>query len=210
LRDTHTKYYHFSFFFSSRRRHTRSTRDWSSDVCSSDLGTRNGCGRIGLGHFVDQPLGLPSAPAVAEKMEHIHQPGAGNDSLITHVAKTRAQIAEQIEFQVIARREISMSTLAGEDMMLQTIPVHTGFAQSSSGCDYRLIANGTSFHLVQTNDVFRIKRRNTPGIRFQVIDEQCLTKLQFVGKPLGFDCPREIERFHTSIAYWTGDSKAGG
>src|SRR6266513_3372127 len=26
------------FFFSSRRRHTRSKRDWSSDVCSSDLG----------------------------------------------------------------------------------------------------------------------------------------------------------------------------
>src|SRR6266536_4890698 len=25
------------FFFSSRRRHTMSTRDWSSDVCSSDL-----------------------------------------------------------------------------------------------------------------------------------------------------------------------------
>src|SRR6266403_2750351 len=28
---------YFSFFFSSRRRHTRSLRDWSSDVCSSDL-----------------------------------------------------------------------------------------------------------------------------------------------------------------------------
>src|SRR5216683_5111200 len=28
----------FFFFFSSRRRHTRSDRDWSSDVCSSDLG----------------------------------------------------------------------------------------------------------------------------------------------------------------------------
>src|SRR5699024_11459919 len=27
----------YSFFFSSRRRHTRSKRDWSSDVCSSDL-----------------------------------------------------------------------------------------------------------------------------------------------------------------------------
>src|SRR3989440_2164770 len=26
-----------AFFFSSRRRHTRSDRDWSSDVCSSDL-----------------------------------------------------------------------------------------------------------------------------------------------------------------------------
>src|SRR5699024_11389425 len=26
------------YFYSSRRRHTRSKRDWSSDVCSSDLG----------------------------------------------------------------------------------------------------------------------------------------------------------------------------
>src|SRR5690606_40056523 len=30
------------FFFSSRRRHTRFSRDWSSDVCSSDLGL-SGC-----------------------------------------------------------------------------------------------------------------------------------------------------------------------
>src|SRR3989449_7110499 len=29
----------FFFFFSSRRRHTRCSRDWSSDVCSSDLVT---------------------------------------------------------------------------------------------------------------------------------------------------------------------------
>src|SRR5438132_10804103 len=30
-------YFIFCFFFSSRRRHTRSLCDWSSDVCSSDL-----------------------------------------------------------------------------------------------------------------------------------------------------------------------------
>src|SRR5207302_5531761 len=30
----------FFFFFSSRRRHTRFSRDWSSDVCSSDLGQK--------------------------------------------------------------------------------------------------------------------------------------------------------------------------
>src|SRR5258707_11229808 len=32
--------YSFFFFFSSRRRHTRYWRDWSSDVCSSDLAIR--------------------------------------------------------------------------------------------------------------------------------------------------------------------------
>src|SRR5215813_5488536 len=31
------KFFFFFFFFSSRRRHTRCGRDWSSDVCSSDL-----------------------------------------------------------------------------------------------------------------------------------------------------------------------------
>src|SRR5438067_6854747 len=30
-------FFYMFFFFSSRRRHTRSKRDWSSDVCSSDL-----------------------------------------------------------------------------------------------------------------------------------------------------------------------------
>src|SRR5438132_9983378 len=44
------------FFFSSRRRHTRSLCDWSSDVCSSDL-----CGaRICLGR------GRPVHPGGAE------------------------------------------------------------------------------------------------------------------------------------------------
>src|SRR3989454_6541793 len=46
---------YFFFFFSSRRRHTRLQGDWSSDVCSSDLGARaegalgvrSGAGRLG-------------------------------------------------------------------------------------------------------------------------------------------------------------------
>src|SRR5437870_13910908 len=34
---TIVKFFIIFFFFSSRRRHTRWPRDWSSDVCSSDL-----------------------------------------------------------------------------------------------------------------------------------------------------------------------------
>src|SRR6266436_230735 len=42
------------FFFSSRRRHTRCSRDWSSDVCSSDLGQE--CGDFPV--FEANPLTL--------------------------------------------------------------------------------------------------------------------------------------------------------
>ena len=47
-----------SFFFSSRRRHTRSKRDWSSDVCSSDLLeliADGGIHQVG-GHYVNIPV----------------------------------------------------------------------------------------------------------------------------------------------------------
>src|SRR5215471_9964727 len=51
----------FFFFFSSRRRHTRSLRDWSSDVCSSDL-QRNG---VAAAHGPRSLLGNPEEEAGA-------------------------------------------------------------------------------------------------------------------------------------------------
>src|SRR5690606_39351059 len=39
------------FFFSSRRRHTRFSRDWSSDVCSSDLASRWNGAALALTHL---------------------------------------------------------------------------------------------------------------------------------------------------------------
>src|SRR3712207_3639997 len=42
------KMYGLFFFFSSRRRHTRYWRDWSSDVCSSDLVGRPNVGKSTL------------------------------------------------------------------------------------------------------------------------------------------------------------------
>src|SRR5258707_10058113 len=45
----------FEFFFLSRRRHTRYWRDWSSEVCSSDLNS-GACGAAGF--FADAHLVL--------------------------------------------------------------------------------------------------------------------------------------------------------
>src|SRR3712207_7434697 len=48
------------FFFSSRRRHTRYWRDWSSDVCSSDL--HFGENELSPGSIGFSPLNLPHPP----------------------------------------------------------------------------------------------------------------------------------------------------
>src|SRR5439155_9188189 len=58
------------FFFSSRRRHTRWPRDWSSDVCSSDLDDRDaGDEVVSLGHR--HPAPLEAAQEQLERLWHV-------------------------------------------------------------------------------------------------------------------------------------------
>src|SRR5690606_29663557 len=52
----------FCFFFSSRRRHTRFSRDWSSDVCSSDLGVLSLALAGRLLHVVAQDAASRASP----------------------------------------------------------------------------------------------------------------------------------------------------
>src|SRR5690606_39641880 len=44
--------------FSSRRRHTRFSRDWSSDVCSSDLNQLNHKNLVEEAYFIDPISGI--------------------------------------------------------------------------------------------------------------------------------------------------------
>src|SRR5438105_14767974 len=64
---------HF-FFFSSRRRHTRSTRDWSSDVCSSDLFAQDRRDRQ-----ADRPTGWVDAAAATSVRSEERRVGKGVD-----------------------------------------------------------------------------------------------------------------------------------
>src|SRR4051812_50002068 len=53
-----------TFFFSSRRRHTRLTCDWSSDVCSSDLGQEDKT-KLGGGLGLHSPFGTFYVPNIS-------------------------------------------------------------------------------------------------------------------------------------------------
>src|SRR5690606_41186537 len=62
-----------SFFFSSRRRHTRFSRDWSSDVCSSDLGTV-----FDSSYQRGQPAEFPVGGVIAGWTEALQLMGVGS------------------------------------------------------------------------------------------------------------------------------------
>src|SRR3989442_11916672 len=61
-----------SYFFSSRRRHTRCGRDWSSDVCSSDLRDADVTGVQTCALPIDGPAATTKRPAV--RWQHVATP----------------------------------------------------------------------------------------------------------------------------------------
>src|SRR3712207_8416446 len=66
------------FFFSSRRRHTRYWRDWSSDVCSSDLvePERGEQPELVLERHADPARWLARGVTAAERLAPRHAGGA--------------------------------------------------------------------------------------------------------------------------------------
>src|SRR3989440_11390080 len=61
------------FFFSSRRRHTRSDRDWSSDVCSSDLSSDRATRLVAVPEDGDHVTPLPAATKMEPAQERRHE-----------------------------------------------------------------------------------------------------------------------------------------
>src|SRR5690606_21998995 len=88
------------FFFSSRRRHTRFSRDWSSDVCSSDLVEATGAQKRLIENF--RPVGGGEDDQPHRAVEAVHLGEQLVERLLTLVvaadgAADAARAAQRIE-----------------------------------------------------------------------------------------------------------------
>src|SRR5215813_3902374 len=94
------------FFFSSRRRHTRCGRDWSSDVCSSDL-------VLGIETTCDE-----TAAAVVER----HDDGPG--TILSNVVLS--QIAEHAAFGGVVPEIAARAHVEALDLVIATAMADAG------------------------------------------------------------------------------------
>src|SRR2546429_4170434 len=95
----------FFFFFSSRRRHTRCSRDWSSDVCSSDLRSPTNVRDAQGPCFARTLVGLlpfgfacrhnvPGVP-VCPSPKGLKEPGSVGDSIIAEIVARACQFCRE-------------------------------------------------------------------------------------------------------------------
>src|SRR2546422_7941791 len=75
------------FFFQRRRRHTRCSRDWSSDVCSSDLGGEKiACPKCNHGFPLSEGISRQTIERYAEDFER---------SVAAHRKKLEAELSAE-------------------------------------------------------------------------------------------------------------------
>src|SRR3954469_20062145 len=95
-------------FFSSRRRHTRSLRDWSSDVCSSDLELVH----VRVHAELLQRLVLDLADALARDVEDAadlverrRRVAVEAEAQLEHASLTLVQLPEHLLERLVAERQ---------------------------------------------------------------------------------------------------------
>src|SRR6267378_6116276 len=106
------------FFFSSRRRHTRSLRDWSSDVCSSDLFLAQQADESVERVFADFAAGTPDvredfvarddSPGVPG--EKFHQAEFG-ERQVDFLARAKTAVRGEIQDEVMRFQDIFAAKL---------------------------------------------------------------------------------------------------
>src|SRR5476651_321816 len=92
------------FFFSSRRRHTRYWRDWSSDVCSSDLSSGDITPPSTFGATtVKGPPGTKDEVLEAKKIKPLpHCPGGRVPAALSAVAMKALSVRREQRYQSVA------------------------------------------------------------------------------------------------------------
>src|SRR5947209_10086804 len=96
----------FLFFFSSRRRHTRYWRDWSSDVCSSDLGASAVGGDIAQVLIQNRLVGARNRMTGGRPVDQVGRLGMQNRATVVQEQSTgqigRASCRERVKSSEVA------------------------------------------------------------------------------------------------------------
>src|SRR5690606_40948258 len=103
-----------AFFFSSRRRHTRFSRDWSSDVCSSDLALEYARDGFQIPDFslltgkplaADMPVLYARARVYASTIDQVGEVAKGLEQQGIPVEIGRASCRERVEMYGVRATE---------------------------------------------------------------------------------------------------------
>src|SRR5690606_23339946 len=160
------------FFFSSRRRHTRFSRDWSSDVCSSDLPAN----RRAIATLVE--LGIPVVLATGrtwggtrhlwEDLQLKHPVILCNGAQVYDPVRQVLLHDQRLDFQEVGTVK-SVLARAPVDLYADVSPVHMWVHRPDGSGDY-LAFGGDEY--VETPDLFGdLVRPGTKPVKFLAVAE---------------------------------------
>src|SRR2546422_8666917 len=104
---------HF-FFFSSRRRHTRCSRDWSSDVCSSDLVQVALIDKSNGGDGLAVRSGINSIKDLKGKSVNVDGPGTVQHFMLSYILQKNGLSIQDVIRSTMAAQPAAQAFVTGQ------------------------------------------------------------------------------------------------
>src|SRR5271166_6823428 len=164
---------------------------------------------IGVGGFLGKPWRFFAAAAIAQKFVNVVKPRPREHALPARMTELLVQPQEQLAFDLVARREVTMTSLAGERAMIFAVPIKSRLAESGARGNHRLIADSVGRTGIEHGEIFFRQRRDSECVSFEIVDEAQGRDPGRLRQQPRIDDPREVRRFRASVAYRSCDSKAG-
>src|SRR5690606_25083135 len=147
------QYRHVYFFFSSRRRHTRFSRDWSSDVCSSDLSP--GPAEIGFDYSFLIPATGDRVPTAYLENQRIYKLDPADPITVSYT--------EKIGDRPVGREHPELLKQKADDQHSDTIVngiSRIGYMKGGKSAEYR--DEDFAKHFVNKSVAFIREHKNKP------------------------------------------------
>jgi hypothetical protein len=132
----------------------------------------DGCGGITHGHGLCKPFRFFASTSITEELVDVDEAGAGENALVANAPKLADQVAQELDFQIVACTEVRVSPFTSKDLVLTAIPKHSCLPEAGAGGNHRAISRRVSGADIQRDNVICLQRTDAPGHGFQIIDQE--------------------------------------
>ena len=146
-------------------------------------------------------VGSSSRPDLLEEAIDVYEPHARHQPLPAHPLELLQQETQQIDLQLVGRREVGVPALGRKRLPAPPVPEEPGFAEAGAGGDHPPVAGGVRRTRVQLEHVLRSEHRDSVGVGLEIVQQPGPGDAQMAGEVARVHHPGKVRGLTAAVLH---------